>query len=195
MSSDRQRSVLSDRSARRLLGAIARGDGSSMAAFYGLYENRLYAFAHSRLDDPHSAAEIVNEVMLVVWRTAGHFRGKAQVSTWLLGIANNKVIDVLRRREKGWGPEPAEQHSEVSWHTGERLAAKAQYCRTVKKCLESLPDPQREVVHLAFFEDLTYTEIAGILDRPPGTVKTRMYHAKLNLKQCLRRKGIEGEYF
>lgn len=166
-----------------------------MAAFYGLYENRLYAFARSRLGDPQSAAEIVNDVMLVVWRTAGRFRGKAQVSTWLLGIANNKVIDALRRRDTGRGPAPAEQSSDVSWPTGERLVAAAQYRRTVKKCLESLPDPQREVVHLAFFEGLTYTEIAGILDRPPGTVKTRMYHAKLNLKQCLRRKGIEGQYF
>jgi len=76
----------------------------------------------------------------------------------------------------------------------DEIVAAAQYRRSVKTCLESLPDPQREVVHLAFFEDLSYTEIAGLLDRPPGTVKTRMYHAKLNLKKCLQKKGIEGEY-
>jgi len=194
LSLGQQRRVLTDRSARRLLAAIAGGDEPAMAAFYRLYESRIYAVARARLDDPQSAVEIVNEVMLVAWRTAGCFRGKAQVSTWLLGIANNKVIDVLRRREKDRRPGSAGQTRDVSWLTGERLAAAAQYRRNVKKCLESLPEPQRQVVHLAFFEELSYTEIAGLLDRPPGTVKTRMYHAKLNLKKCLQKKGIEGEY-
>lgn len=192
MNSDRQRSVLTDQSARRLLGAIAGGDESSMAAFYGLYEKGVYTFARARLDDPQSAAEIVNEVMLVVWRTAGCFRGQAQVSTWLLGIANNKVIDALRRREKGRCPTPAWQDSDVSWNSGEYLTAEAQDHRAVRECLEALPGAQRQVVHLAFFEDLSYSEIAAILDCPPGTVKTRMYHARLNLKQCLQRKGVEG---
>ena len=54
-------------------------------------------------------------------------------------------------------------------------------------CIEKLSDSQRAVVHLAFFQELTYSEIATILDCPEGTVKTRMFHAKQKLKDCMMR--------
>lgn len=192
--SDPQRSALTDQSARRLLSAIAEGDERSMTAFYGLYEKRIHAFACSRLGDSQSAAEIVNEVMLVVWRTAGCFKGRAGVSTWLLGIANNKVLDALRRRYKGNCSHLHWQAPDNSTDTGERRVADGEHRHVINKIVASLPRPQRQVVHLAFFEDLSYTEIAGVLGCPPGTVKTRMYHAKLHLKKRLRRLGIkEGD--
>lgn len=185
--------VLTDQSARRLLAAIARGDESAMAAFYRGHEKNIYSFACSRLRDPQSAADIVNEVMLVVWQTAGSFRGRSQVCTWLLGIANNKVLDALRRQGARCYRELDRQIPDTNRKTGERIVADAQHRRSVSTCLKSLPDAQRQVVHLAFFEDLPYGEIAQILDCPAGTVKTRMYHAKIALKQCLECKGVDGD--
>lgn len=164
-----------------------------MTAFYGLYGRRVYAFARSRLDDSQSAAEIVNEVMLVVWSTAGSFKGDAGVSTWLLGIANNKVVDVLRRRYKNRCPDIDWEDTGASSDSGERVVVEAECRQTINKCLASLPDKQRQVVHLAFFDDLSYREIAEILGCPPGTVKTRMYHAKLTLKRRLQELGVEAQ--
>lgn len=183
-----------EQSARRLLTAIAGGDDSAMEEFYRLYEKDVYAFVRFRLDDPHAAADIVNEVMLVVWRTAGRFKGGSKVRTWLLGIANNKALDVLRRRGKRSHEELDEEKlPETSPASGERVVAAAQHRRYVRTCLEGLSDQHRQVVHLAFFEELSYGEIADIVDCPAGTVKTRMYHARISLKRCLERMGMTGE--
>lgn len=181
-----------DQLARRLLTAIAGGDESSMEELYTLYEKDVYAFARSRLDDPHAAADVVNEVMLVVWRTAGRFQGGSRVRTWVLGIANNKVMDALRRRGRRQHEELDEGLADDSSEAGERIVVAAQNSRSVLTCLKALTDQHRQVVHLAFFEDLTYGEIAEIIGRPAGTVKTRMYHAKIALKRCLERMGLNG---
>lgn len=185
----------SDELARRLLTAIAGGDESSLEELYVMYEKDVYAFALSRLSDPHAAADIVNEVMLVVWRTAERFRGGAKVRTWLLGITNNKVLDALRRRGTRPHEELDERLADSSSETGERIVATAQHSRSVETCLKALTDQHRQVVHLAFYEDLSYREIAEIVDCPAGTVKTRMYHAKISLKRCLERMGLNGEQF
>lgn len=163
-----------------------------MEEFYGMYEKDVYAFARARLDDPHAAADVVNEVMLVVWRTADRFKGGSKVRTWLLGIANNKVLDALRRRGRRPHEELDERLADDSSEAGERVVVAAQNSRSVKTCLKGLSDQHRQVVHLAFFEDLSYGEIAQIIGRPAGTVKTRMYHARISLKRCLERMGLNG---
>lgn len=163
-----------------------------MEELYTLYEKDVYAFARARLDDPHAAADVVNEVMLVVWRTAGRFKGGSRVRTWLLGIANNKVLDALRRRGRRQHEELDERLADSSSEAGERVVAAAQSSRSVLSCLKALTDQHRQVVHLAFFEDLSYDEVAQIIGRPVGTVKTRMYHAKIALKRCLERMGLDG---
>ncbi|HSH42211.1 MAG TPA: sigma-70 family RNA polymerase sigma factor [Arenicellales bacterium] len=181
-----------DHQARRLLAAVADGDKSSMEEFYEMFERDVYAFARSRLDDPHAAADILHEVMLAVWRTAGRFQGGSRVRTWLLGIANNKVLDALRRRGRRAHEELDDGMPDEAAEAGERAVAAAQHSRSVLRCLESLNDRHRQVVHLAFFEDLSYGEIAQVVDCPPGTVKTRMYHARNLLKRCLERMGVNG---
>ena len=58
----------------------------------------------------------------------------------------------------------------------------------LRGCMERLSDEQRQVVHLAFFEDLSYREISEIVGNPEGTIKARMFHAKQALKRCLARR-------
>jgi len=67
------------------------------------------------------------------------------------------------------------------------VIAGAQDAERLRHCLDRLPEGQREVMHLAFFEDLSYREIASLIDSPEGTVKSRVYHAKEALKRCLSR--------
>lgn len=185
--------VCRDWSARRLLTAIAGGDESSMAVFYRRYEQEVYGFACSRLDDPQSAADVVNEVMLGVWRGAHDFKGESKVRTWLLGIANNKVRDVLRRRSK-WRHQTLDPETpDVSAPECESIVADSEYRQCVKQCLRALTDQHRQIVYLAFFEDLSYPQIADITGCPVGTVKTRMYHAKIALKRGLERMGVDHE--
>lgn len=171
----------------RLIEALSAGSDQALSRFYRRYERTVYAFAMSQLRDPHAAADVVNEVMLAVWRNAGAFGGRSKVSTWLLGIARNKIVDVLRRRRPEAHDELDEQLPDEEARTSVDLIAGAEDSARLHECIERLSKNHRAVVHLAFFEDMHYEAIAEVLDCPPGTVKTRMFHARSYLKRCLER--------
>ena len=167
-----------------LLEAVAMRDQSALAELYRQVEGAIYAFALSRLANAGEAADIVHEVMLVVWRRAGSFQGRSRPLTWILGIAHHKIIDTLRRSGR-FRDDPADENR-VDGSPGplENLAGAARRA-VVRRALKALSDAHRQVVHLAFFEDLSYPEIARLLGIPEGTVKTRMFHAKKALRQRL----------
>ena len=170
-----------------LLRRIAAGSEQALSEFYHSFHGNIYAFALKLLKDPVDAAEILNEVMLEVWRSAKRFEGRSRVKTWVMGITHHKIIDKLRKhsRQKTETIDPniSDEHSATALDA----LAGAENAKLVRRCMEKLSDIHRQVVHLAFFEDLPYPEIARILDCPDGTVKTHMFHAKQLLKRCLVR--------
>ena len=131
--------------------------------------------------------EVLSDVSFEVWRRAASFEGRSKLRTWVLGIANYKVLDRLRRDQKRIFEEPDESLPDPQARDPLESVASAETAEGVEHCMEGLSDPQRQVVHLAFFEDLSYSEISEIANCPEGTVKTRMYHAKRALKRCLER--------
>lgn len=171
--------------AGELLRRIAQGDETAVADFYRLFEARIYRFVLSRLNDPFEAADILNEVMLEVWRGASRFEGRSAVSTWVFGIARNKTVDRLRSRNPGKMVELEPDIAEDEGPGPAEVLLAAENAENVRYCVKQLSEAHREVVHLAFFEDLNYREIANIVGCPEGTVKTRMFHAKKALKRCL----------
>lgn len=171
-----------------LLKAIAAKEEAAIAAFYRLYEACIYRFVLSRLNDPHVAADILNEVMLEVWKSAHKFEGRSKLRTWLLGIAHFKVLDHYRARKQHEHEEVDEQLPDES--PGMRqdgLLEAAQDARLLQQALARLSPEHREVLHLAFFEDLNYTEIGAVMGVPEGTVKSRIFHAKKLAKKQLQR--------
>jgi RNA polymerase sigma-70 factor (ECF subfamily) len=168
-----------------LLTRIAAGDEKALTDFYRQFEPRVYRFALSRLRNSFEAAEVLNEVMLQVWRSAARFEGRSKVSTWVLGITHHKVVDHLRKlgRVKTEEIDPAipDEYQASAF----RALAAAEDLQHLQFCMERLSDPLRQVIHLAFLESLPYTEIGEILACPEGTVKTRMFHARKQIKRCL----------
>lgn len=181
--------------AAALLARIARGDRAAMERFYRAFEARVYRFALSRLNQPFDAADVLHEVMLEVWRNAGRFAGRSRVTTWLFGIAHHKVVDRQRRRGLAAvtvddDPEELDMPSNRVEDDQETLLAAAQDAARVRDCLARLSPEHREILHLAFYEDLPYRDIARIVDCPEGTVKSRVHHAKRALARCLARAGV-----
>lgn len=178
-----------DQQAHTLLREVASGDESSLEAFYTLFETTVYRFALSRLNDSHAAADILNEVMMEVWKSAGRFKGQSRVSTWLLGITHHKAIDYIRKQARHSAEELDENMAANMVDNSDidlaQVMVTVQDAEILQQCVQGLPDNHREVIHLAFFEDLGYEEIAAIVDCPQGTVKSRVYHAKSMLKNCL----------
>jgi RNA polymerase sigma-70 factor, ECF subfamily len=165
---------------------MAKGDQSALDAFYRAYEGRVYRFIRSKLNDSFDAADVLNEVMFEVWRNAGRFEGRSSVSTWVLGIAHHKTIDRFRRRKPGESVELDPEMAEGDTPDAVQTLSAAQDAEQVRRCVDQLSEAHRSVVHLAFFEDLPYGEIADIVGCPEGTVKTRMFHAKKALMKCLQ---------
>ena len=167
-----------------LIRDVAKGDRLALAELYRQMEKSIFAFAKSRLGDAETASDVLQDVMLTVWQKASAFRGGSQPRTWILGITHHKILDVLRR-QKRFTDAPDEEAIDIAptpydnADHGERRAA-------VRQALGTLGDHHRQVVHLAFFEDLPYPEIARILEIPEGTVKSRMLHAKKILARRLR---------
>ena len=172
-----------------LLRRIATGSESALSEFYRRYQSRVYSFALQRLGNQADAAEVLNEVMLEVWRGSRNFEGRAKATTWLLGIAHHKSIDLLRKRGRHQTDSLVSEIEDARPDPGPAAVAGVENSRQVRVCMDELPGAQRHVVYLTFFEDLSYPEIARILEIPEGTVKTRMFHARKLLYRCLERLG------
>lgn len=167
-----------------LIAQISAGDMAAMRALYMAHSEAVLRFVRTRIRDDFEANDIVHDTMLSVWRGASGFAGRSAVRSWILSLAKNKTIDHIRKQSRVTLAEPDDTVPD-SDPNAEAVLAKSQDGKRVRECVEKLPDRQRSVVHLAFFEDLTYAEIARIEDVPEGTIKTRIFHAKKLLMRCL----------
>ena len=173
----------------RLLGRIGQADESAFRELYRAFSRRLYAYVLRQLGDPAQAEEIVADTLYEVWKAPARFRGDAQFSTWLIGIARNKVLMAFRSRK------PDSKHEDLD-DVAETLAAEdgsafdmlanAQRREGVRHCMDKLSDDHRECVHLVFYEGMSLAEVAEVQACPEGTVKTRLFHARQKLKNCLQ---------
>jgi RNA polymerase sigma-70 factor (ECF subfamily) len=180
----------SDDTARAAL--LARVAGRDRAAFDALYrdlEAPVYRFIRSKMNDPFEAADILHDVFLEIWRSAGRFEGRSSVKSWVFGIAYRKVIDVFRKSARTDVTDNFDDEVDTD-PTPEQCLATAEDSAHLKFCLGTLKPDQRAAVHLAFFEDQGYREIAQTLDIPEGTVKTRIFHAKKLLLRCLEGRRV-----
>jgi RNA polymerase sigma-70 factor (ECF subfamily) len=171
--------------ARQWLLDIASGRQSALEKFYRHFHAQVQQFALRLSGNAADAAEITNESMLEVWRSAAGFAGDSKVRTWLFGIVNHRAIDLLRRRRRLHSDDLDELVDDSPSCNIADVVGGAQDAGHVRRCVEQLPERQKAVVHLAFFEELSYPEVAEALHVPVGTIKTRVMHAKLRLQHCL----------
>ncbi|MDF0603665.1 RNA polymerase sigma factor [Psychromarinibacter sp. C21-152] len=166
------------------LSQVAHGDKKALAALYRALEKPVYRFIHSRLNDPFESSDVLHDVFMEVWRSAARFEGRSKVQTWIFGIAYRKVIDLHRKRGRQDVTDDIPEQVDDS-PDAETCVAAGQEAEHVRHCLETLKDDHRTAISLAFYEDMTYAEIAEVAGVPEGTVKTRVFHAKKLLMRCL----------
>ena len=171
-----------------ILQRIAGGDRVAMKLLYDRHSDRLYHFIKVRLHNPFDAADVMQEVFLQVWRTAGRFEGRSAARTWIFGIARHKAQNRLRRSGREVTAEPDVELADEA-PDPEALVAAASDAVRLRACIEGLSPPHRSAIHLAFYDELPYSEIAAVENVPLGTVKTRILHAKRLLLRCLEAIG------
>jgi RNA polymerase sigma-70 factor, ECF subfamily len=171
-----------------LLERIAKRDESAFKQLYKAFSRKLFAYAVRQLNDAAAAEEIVSDTLYEIWLNPTRFRGDSQFSTWLIGIARNKTLMRLRSGRAEPAREDVDELAEViaSDEPGalEQIAGRERE-HHVRHCLERLSSEHRECVHLVFYEGMSLGEVAQVQACPEGTVKTRMFHARQKLRNCL----------
>jgi RNA polymerase sigma-70 factor, ECF subfamily len=168
-----------------LLQAVANGDEHAFKRLYLIYHRRLGGFLLRLTRRLDLSEELINDVMFVVWRQAGRFRGDSQVSTWIMGIAYRQGLKAIRRRRRAL-PLFNPRNSDPPSPAVERDWVEQQETRQwLERALDNLPPKQRMVIELAYFMELSCDEISRVAGCPVGTVKTRMHAARKRLRGLL----------
>ena len=163
-----------------LLGRIARSDRRAFETFYRNYHGRLTRFLARLTAQQTVVEEVVNDTLWTVWRNAGAFRGGSQVSTWVMGIAWRCGLKALRRA----GPAAVEAPDSPG-ESASHPFAEQETQEWIQTGLRQLPVEQRTTLELAYYFGHSLEEIAAIMDCPVGTVKGRMFHARIKLRNLL----------
>ncbi len=166
---------------------VARdADREAFIVLFDHYAPRINGYLQRLGTPPGVAEDLTQEVMVTLWRKAALFDpAKSSLGTWLFRIARNRRIDMIRREKVAALDEndPAFQPVETE-DAGEAMDARKRDAR-IRAALEHLPPEQLELVQLAFFRNLTHSQIADHTGLPLGTVKSRIRLAFSRLRKLL----------
>ncbi|SEA42728.1 RNA polymerase sigma-70 factor, ECF subfamily [Thiothrix caldifontis] len=177
-----------------LMEKISQGNQQAFSQLYLRYQPRLVKYCSRVLrDDIAQAADLVDEAMFDVWRSAETFAGRSKVSTWIYSIARNKVVSWLRKTSEVTLEDESILDAMIDPAAGphEELALDDMK-QQLLRMMNQLTEEHREVIRLTYFEDKSVKEVATLLDISENTVKTRMFYARKRLAQLLEKAGVVG---
>jgi RNA polymerase sigma-70 factor (ECF subfamily) len=174
----------------QLLARIATGNRLAIRVLYARYNQRVFRFALRLLQNESLAEDVVSEVFFDVWRKASTFEGRAQVSTWLLGITRNKALDARKLRPTDSWDQDAAEAVEDTANNPEVEYQKKDTGAVMRKCLAQLSPTHREIIDLVYYHGKSIDEVARITGAGQATVKTRMFYARKHLADLLGAYGI-----
>ncbi len=176
---------------RALITGIAAQDQRALRQFIARHQLRVFRFAARIVRDSTTAEDVTNEVFMEVWRNAAKFEGRSSPTTWLLSIAHNRAVSVLRkRREQSWDEDKANEIADT--HDNPEVAAqKNDKGAVMRRCLEGLSAEHREIIDLVYYHEQSIAEVSAVLGIPEATVKTRMFYARKKLSELLKAAGVD----
>jgi RNA polymerase sigma-70 factor (ECF subfamily) len=186
---------LSEARDRELLSRVAGGDEDAFRGLFDRYATTAKALALRVIRQPHLAEEIVQEAFLAVWRNPSGYDGsRGSVKSWLMATVHHRAVDLVRREESqrrrvaAAMPEAIEEQADHADDVVEAIGL-PQERRIVRAALESLPDGQREVLEMMYFDGRSQAQIAERTGLPLGTVKSRTLLGMRRMRSALE--GIE----
>jgi RNA polymerase sigma-70 factor (ECF subfamily) len=166
-----------------LVVAVARGDRTALAELYDRYAGLLMALALRIVRDRREAEDLLHDVFLEVWRSAGDYDPvRGRVRTWLAIRMRSRALD---RQKSARISRNVGDDSVIERMVAEQVTDAGPDHARVRTALTGLPVEQRQVVELAYFEGLSCTEISDRMSVPVGTVKSRMAAAMGKLRSSL----------
>ncbi len=193
---------------RRFLAAQRTGDREAAEGAFRVlvtrYQQRVHRLVHRYVQDPLEAEDLTQEVFLKVFRKLEGFQWGSAFFTWLYRIAVNTAADHLAKRRRRPlllsrdlepGPEPGESGRERRRGSAperpEGPLLRAERAAITRRLLAELPEPYRTTLYLREFEDLSYLEIAEVLECSIGTVESRLFRARARFRRLLEERHPE----
>ena len=167
-----------------LLERVQAKDALAFESIYRIYSPKLARFLRRFISYPQLAEEIIQETLIVVWDRPDSFIGDSKLSTWIFGIAYRKALKALRTHEPPVEDPEAEQRASLE-PTPEDALGSRKVQALLMRAVGELSAEHRAVVVFTYFDGLRYRDIAEIMGCPVDTVKTRMYHARRQLRRSL----------
>jgi len=176
-----------------LLKRIADGDQDAFTELYTIFQPRLIKFCSRMLkNDVALAADIADEAMIEVWKSAGTFSGLSQPSTWIHSIARFRMIGYLRKNKEVLQDDNYEQlNIEDNDPLPDEEMAVTERNEQLVQDIGKLSDKHKEVIELVYFRELSIKDISEMLDVSENTVKTRMFYARKHLKAIVSNEGLQ----
>jgi RNA polymerase sigma-70 factor, ECF subfamily len=186
---DHTRARISEDAWVALVRAMAAGDQRALRVLYERTHRLVFTFLTRLLNDRRSAEELTVDTFHAVWRRSAKYDpAGGPVLGWIMNQARSRAIDRLRyeQRKKRTAP-PASADAfptDDNDSTSETIEA-VQHGQALRECLGALTAGEREVIEAAFFQELSYPEVAARLNQPLGTVKSRIRSGLEKLRQAL----------
>ena len=172
-----------------LIRRVALCDDQAFAALYDRYSPKLFGLLLRTLRSHPEAEDVLQEVFLEVWLRAADFdETRGRPFTWLVILARSRAIDRVRFLAARHRAAVESQREAPQWNSSDACenVIRSEQGRIVSEALAALPDKQRRVLLLAYFEGLSQPQIAARLSLPLGTVKTQMRAGRPKLVQLVR---------
>ncbi|MFE2326842.1 ECF RNA polymerase sigma factor SigK [Streptomyces sp. NPDC059385] len=167
---------------------VGHGDKDAFTILYDAVAAMVFGIAVKVVRDRAQAEEVAQEVMIDLWRQAARYRpGQGSVTTWVATIAHRRAVDRVRSAQAASNREYADAVRDLPRPfdvVAEEVEMRLDSER-VRRCLRGLTELQRQAVTLAYYQGLTYREVAETLRSPLATIKTRMRDGLIRLRDCM----------
>jgi RNA polymerase sigma-70 factor (ECF subfamily) len=182
----------------RLMLRVRNDENGAFAELVEQYQHRLVAVMHHLVGNLQEAEDLAQEVFLRVYRARKKYHPRAKFSTWLFTIANNLALNCLRSRQRKpvvpldvsdsgpLGPRPAEQLVQDRARQPAQRLQQQELAAVIQKALDGLNERQRMAVVLNKFEDMSYEEIAQVMNLSTKAIKSLLSRARTNLREALQ---------
>ena len=182
---------------QQLLERIAAKDKDALDVLYSRYMTPVYSLSLHMLKQPPLAEEVTQDVFLNIWLKAASFNAsRGTPRSWIMSVTHHRVVDVIRARRRTYAVSDPEGYETLERLPSSGPSVESQVAQTldrerIVRALASLPDNQREVIELAYFEGYSQSEMAEKLSQPLGTIKTRVRLAMQKLRISLQEDDYE----
>lgn len=167
-----------------LIRCIAAGQDSALQELYDRYGQRMMAYALRLTQSQAIAEDVVQDALVVVWRSAGRFRGEGQAAAWLLGIVHHTAMKALRHRHQSIS-DTMEETLVAPESLPEEQVESSEKASWVRRGLQNLSPNHRAALELVFYQGMSLAEAAQVCRCPVGTIKSRLSYARRHLRAIL----------